>query len=296
MTPQYLRPPPTLVEIVHGLYIGDIHSARDEKLLKTHGITSVLSAVDGCKEDYPDIKCRNHELISVLDAPTNSMLPHLRTVFDFISTHLKSGSGVLVHCISGISRSSTAIISYLLLQHPDLDLDNALGILQEKYANAAPAEWFMRELRLLDKGVGLVYYTLKNNCYSGINPVILLRSNTIAPPNSTCGCDWARCRKCRADLLPACIAFDTTNDGNQLLLSTQTDASFMQRRRGGAGERLHCTKCTTKVGFVRDSVWMDGIGYGGGVDMPVYTVAISCIDWPFQIGIPNNESSPIKLK
>lgn len=295
MVPQLVRPC-TLVEIVDGLYIGDIHSAQDERLLKSRGITAVLSAVDGGKEDYPLIRCGNHELISVLDAPTNSILPHLRRVFDFISTRLEGGERVLVHCISGISRSSTAIILYLLLQHPNLRLDEALDIVHEKYESAAPAEWFMRELRLLGKGAGLAFYEQKKNCYGGINPVILLRSNSIAPTHSTCACEWVRCRKCRTDLLPSCIAFDRTSDGNQLLLSTRPNPSSIERRKSGGGERLHCAKCGTKLGFNRDCVWVDGAGYGGCEDMAVSTVAISCIDWPLHALLPNSECSRIKVK
>ncbi|KAK0125629.1 hypothetical protein ONS95_000362 [Cadophora gregata] len=60
------------------------------------------------------------------------LLPELAEICEFIKQRLESGSGsVLVHCDRGVSRSATAIISYLM-QTYQYDLATALDFVGGK--------------------------------------------------------------------------------------------------------------------------------------------------------------------
>lgn len=54
-----------------------------------------------------------YKRISVYDASTSDLLSHADEIVDFIGNSLHHGS-VLVHCQRGVSRSSTAVIMFLM--------------------------------------------------------------------------------------------------------------------------------------------------------------------------------------
>jgi dual specificity phosphatase 12 len=98
---------PKLHEIIPGLYLGNVQAATDEKLLKQHGITSVLSVVTF------DVAVPKHILhhlrISMRDAPEVDITPVIRKASGFINNALATNSKILVHCRMGKSRSATIV-------------------------------------------------------------------------------------------------------------------------------------------------------------------------------------------
>jgi len=53
-------------------------------------------------------------VINVLDVPWENIIKHFPIANKFINEALTSGTGVLVHCYAGVSRSAAFVIAYLM--------------------------------------------------------------------------------------------------------------------------------------------------------------------------------------
>ncbi|KAF4631499.1 hypothetical protein G7Y89_g6635 [Cudoniella acicularis] len=133
------------IKPIPGLYISDRFAARSRLLLRSLGITHILSVTQ--EEDVPplnssanpnadpDIKQIQYVMkhIPIYDDPTEDILIHLEDACDWIQNCLSTfsptnkdndnaneatekekngGGGVLVHCTQGISRSGAVIVAY----------------------------------------------------------------------------------------------------------------------------------------------------------------------------------------
>ncbi|EEB92240.1 hypothetical protein MPER_09281, partial [Moniliophthora perniciosa FA553] len=96
---------PSVDEIVENqLYIGDLSSAKSPELREQLGITHIVSV---CQEfHYTGPK---HLSISVADCEYEDILIHLPKACKFIQQALDEHGRVLVHCVMGISRSTTVL-------------------------------------------------------------------------------------------------------------------------------------------------------------------------------------------
>lgn len=101
---------PILDKVIDGLYIGDIVTSNNFKLLKEKNIDIIISLVNESNE-YNKIKYHKFpiednrsENISLLFEQTNKL----------IHNALDEKKNILVHCHNGVSRSVTIILAYLL--------------------------------------------------------------------------------------------------------------------------------------------------------------------------------------
>ena len=130
-------------EIIKGLWIGDLISAKNVERLKKNKIYSVLSAMRGrinIRETFI------HHQILLDDSEDADILVHLLPSIHFIQAELDKGRGVLVHCHAGISeayflsfktslnsrtgRSSTIVAAYLMHSR-NLDPSSALELIRK---------------------------------------------------------------------------------------------------------------------------------------------------------------------
>jgi hypothetical protein len=81
-------------KILDGLYLGQVAAAADEKLMRDHNITHVLSL--GVWPTALDPKIKNLKL-SIQDHPSCPIYPLLDKCADFISDCLRSNGKILVH-------------------------------------------------------------------------------------------------------------------------------------------------------------------------------------------------------
>lgn len=134
---------PRMDEIIKGLWIGDLISAKNVERLKKNKIYSVLSAMRGrinIRETFI------HHQILLDDSEDADILVHLLPSIHFIQAELDKGRGVLVHCHAGISeayflslktslnsrtgRSSTIVAAYLMYSR-NLDPSSALELIRK---------------------------------------------------------------------------------------------------------------------------------------------------------------------
>jgi dual specificity phosphatase 12 len=84
-----------------------LSAALSEQHRKSVGITHILSVCP----DYPSTG-ESHLTINVHDSEYEDLLIHLPRACRFVEDAVSRGGRVLVHCVMGVSRSSTVVAAY----------------------------------------------------------------------------------------------------------------------------------------------------------------------------------------
>ncbi len=142
---------PPMSEIVPGLFIGDVGSSWQAEGLQQNHIKSILSVNEETtanwrRDSFTRIVVKDgHLKIFCLDCSRQDLLVHMQRACDFIEASLAHG-GVLVHCVRGVSRSTTFVISYMM-RRGRCSLDEVLADVKLK-RKVRPSENFMEQLKL----------------------------------------------------------------------------------------------------------------------------------------------------
>ncbi|MCJ1467934.1 hypothetical protein MMC07_006559 [Pseudocyphellaria aurata] len=107
------------------------------------GWTSAHAAQADYKPHVPD---SNRLELKVQDLAHADLLQHLPATCQFIAEARAAGGTVLVHCLAGVSRSTTVVVAYLM-KSEGLTRDAALQSVQEARDCACPNQGFMVQLQ-----------------------------------------------------------------------------------------------------------------------------------------------------
>ena len=66
------------------------------------------------------------KLVKILDLESENLLEHFEASYQFIEDCFEHNGIVLVHCVHGVSRSATIVISYLM-KHLKIPLKSAFS-------------------------------------------------------------------------------------------------------------------------------------------------------------------------
>ena len=148
------------------IFVGSLAAAESAAFLTEHNITHVLTMAGGqLKVTIP--LCVVHKTVSVADHPAENILRVLGEALAFIEVAInvshaaeseatgppkpiQPGGSVLVHCASGVSRSATTAIAYLMTRHR-VSLQHALDSVRQNRPQASPNPGFLRQLELLER-------------------------------------------------------------------------------------------------------------------------------------------------
>ncbi|KAK7044814.1 hypothetical protein R3P38DRAFT_2881005 [Favolaschia claudopus] len=131
-------------EIIPGLWVGDLPSAKDTETLKANNIFSILSAMRG-RVTINETFVRHQILLD--DTEEADILVHFIPSITFIQAELDKGRGVLVHCQAGMSRSVTIVAAYLMYSE-HIDTQTALDIIRRARPNIDPNPGFLQQLEV----------------------------------------------------------------------------------------------------------------------------------------------------
>ncbi|KAK3083125.1 hypothetical protein FSP39_014656 [Pinctada imbricata] len=142
-------------EVFPNLFLGDYKISKDKDELKKVGITHLVNCAQGTKYNQIDTD-ENYFAdsgicfhgIQAMDSFGFKMTPFFDNAAEFIHNALQSEGKVYVHCQSGVSRSATIVLAFLMLKRRMRLLD-AIKMIREKRP-AQPNGGFLKQLSELD--------------------------------------------------------------------------------------------------------------------------------------------------
>lgn len=141
----------------HNIWLGGLPSACDRSALRVRNITRIITAVYDLNPIFPNDPDIIYLKIPVLDAPSEEIAAHFDKAIDFISESVKNGHGVLIHCVYGISRSSTLMCAYLMRKHA-MSQRNAIEYVKSKRPQVDPNSGFLLQLATYEKRKEYSYF------------------------------------------------------------------------------------------------------------------------------------------
>ncbi len=127
------------------LYLGDIIAAESALYLKQNNITCILT-IAKTRLLLPKHLEIQTMTIAVDDSPIVNLKKSFEECFNFIHQNRSAGKNVLVHCMAGVSRSATIVISYVMGLNK-MGFDEAYKIVKDKRQLANPNGGFLRQLK-----------------------------------------------------------------------------------------------------------------------------------------------------
>lgn len=131
--------------ICDNIYIGNINSVSDYDKLKDFGIQKIIIAGSGLLNKV-NSRFQHIELL-IDDSLEQNIVPHIDIALNFINAY--RDDKILIHCCSGISRSATIILAYLIRKY-NMSFSDAETFLKSKYIKAKPNSNFVSQLKLLN--------------------------------------------------------------------------------------------------------------------------------------------------
>jgi dual specificity MAP kinase phosphatase len=134
--------------IMPGLFLGSLEAAKNRHFLKKNNVTHILSVLRGARAFYPNDF--TYKIIHEDDSLSANLLQYFEETFEFIDRAREAGGGVLVHCASGISRSATIIIAYVM-RKKQLTYRKAQEMVSEVRPIICPNIGFVEQLKAYEK-------------------------------------------------------------------------------------------------------------------------------------------------
>jgi Dual specificity phosphatase, catalytic domain len=113
-------------------------------MLKRNNVSHILCTAGELRAVFP--QDFTYKMISASDHPGFNLGAHLDSAADFIHRSIQHGTGILVHCYMGISRSTTCVIAYLM-KYENLTITAAYALCKKIRPIICPNPGFMLQLR-----------------------------------------------------------------------------------------------------------------------------------------------------
>ncbi|ELP94043.1 dual specificity phosphatase DUPD1, putative [Entamoeba invadens IP1] len=129
-------------EIAPHLYLGSMEATVKPTLreLKIHAVLSI-----GVKPLYNSKKVI-YLYIPCGDTPTDNIAQHFSEAFEFIDQYISEEKNVLVHCVAGVSRSASIVISYIM-KKMKMTFPEAFQTVKDKRLCVCPNPGFTEQLQ-----------------------------------------------------------------------------------------------------------------------------------------------------
>jgi len=136
------------------IVIGDLASSCNREALKNQGITHVVNAILGGSERFPDFEYKNFPLRDIPEEQIHEFFTESNTYFDQVLNESPDNK-IFIHCICGVSRSSTLLAAYLMYKL-QLSAEDAVTSIQKCRPVVQPNEGFMEQLENYQKTLELL--------------------------------------------------------------------------------------------------------------------------------------------
>uniref|UniRef100_A0A673K2X6 Dual specificity protein phosphatase 19-like n=1 Tax=Sinocyclocheilus rhinocerous TaxID=307959 RepID=A0A673K2X6_9TELE len=124
------------------LLLGSQDAAHDFGTLKKYKVTHILNVAYGVENAFPDLFI--YKTLSILDLPDTDIISYIEECAQFID-QAKKGV-LLVHCNSGVSRSVSVVIGYLMLKE-NQPFGGTFALVKSARPASCPNPGFMEQLK-----------------------------------------------------------------------------------------------------------------------------------------------------
>lgn len=128
--------------IIDNIYLGSQKSGIDLNRLSELNIRYVLTLGKGMKANFDQIV---YKIVEIDDSLEQNLSDYVKEALDFISESQRNHSNILVHCVSGISRSASIVIAYMMNKYK-MTYDQAYSQVKLKRACIRPNSNFIKQL------------------------------------------------------------------------------------------------------------------------------------------------------
>ncbi|EGZ11984.1 hypothetical protein PHYSODRAFT_303805 [Phytophthora sojae] len=129
--------------ILDHVLLGSRENAEDSQLLNFLGITHICNCAkqvgNSFEGEFIYLK------LNLKDSQDEELIPHFQTVAKFIKRVERLRGRVLIHCISGASRSPALLVAYLMIDK-DMSLLDAYNMVRRKRHIVQPNQGFRLQL------------------------------------------------------------------------------------------------------------------------------------------------------
>lgn len=136
-------------QILPHLFLGGFDAAR-KSVTNKHKIMNVINLCCGKTETIEE-QGRVYMKIAADDSPDYDLSPYFDSTFEFIDNAIENNRNVLVHCMAGVSRSTTIVIAYLIRKHPGLTLTQADQFVFRRRPFTNPNSGFITQLQAYEQ-------------------------------------------------------------------------------------------------------------------------------------------------
>ncbi|XP_026123047.1 dual specificity protein phosphatase 19-like [Carassius auratus] len=126
------------------LLLSSQDAAHDIDTLKKLKVTHVLNVAYGVENVFPDLF--TYKTVTVLDLPETDITSYFPECFQFIHEASQQAGVVLVHCNTGVSRSASVVIGFLMSQE-NMSFDEAYSAVKTARPCIQPNPGFMSQLK-----------------------------------------------------------------------------------------------------------------------------------------------------
>jgi len=234
-------------EVEKGLFISSRVAARNKDVLIKYGITHILSACVEVPPKFPEDF--QYLQLMLLDHPTFAIIDLFPGSISFINEALREGGKVLVHCVAGVSRSATIVLSYLM-QNYQMTFAEALRKLQKIRSVVNPNQGFRSQLRQFEN---MKYKLEQKNDQDQklINNLMrhFMKSTNLDPnfdfPLASYGCAGCKQKLFEGNELIHGLEFGKKKCNHVFLVSLSwIHPEQMSANEGG----IHCPNCDHEIG------------------------------------------------
>lgn len=130
-------------QIADGLFLGSAAAASDRRAMQKRGVTHALICHPALPEHHP--QHFRYGRAPLIDEPTANLLELLPDALEFLGAAQRKGR-VFVFCMKGISRSSSVVIAFLMMERR-IGFEEAWHMCEQKRPIVYPNIGFQQQLR-----------------------------------------------------------------------------------------------------------------------------------------------------
>lgn len=130
-------------KILDNIYLGNLSASVSKDYIEENNINHIISAVTGAYPIYDNI---TYTCLDLLDESFFEINKVFNETNNVIEENLRKNKNILIHCICGVSRSTTVLCAYLI-KKTNYTPEEAVNLIREKRSIVNPNPGFMNQLQ-----------------------------------------------------------------------------------------------------------------------------------------------------